>query len=188
MSAADPAAYRDRPTPDRAARSSLVEPPPADTRKFLQFYLGRQDCALVAVEAVAEIATVRLSEVLPVPQMRSCISGVYNWRGEMLWIVDLGELLGYAPLFQSSGDANVVGGDRAIAIVIEWDDHTIGFVVPQVLDLQFYNLTHLQRADAQLFPPAVLPYLQGYFIEDSGDIAIVLDLAEIFRMLQHPLP
>lgn len=73
--------------------------PDSQTRKFLQFYIGERDFALIPVETVAEIATVRLSEVLPVPEMRSCILGVYNWRGEMLWVVDFGELLGYPPLY-----------------------------------------------------------------------------------------
>lgn len=161
---------------------------PREIRKFLQFHIGSQDLAGLTVEAIAEIATVRLSEVLPVPQMRSCILGVYNWRGEMLWVVDLGELLGYPPLHGLSADTTQPRATSAVAVVVEWQDHIMGFVVPQVRDLVTYNLAHLQNADAQLFPPAVLPYLQGYFIEDNGDIAIVLDLAEIFRVLQHPQP
>ncbi|MDC0833933.1 Purine-binding chemotaxis protein [Geitlerinema sp. FC II] len=164
---------------------ALVEPTP-NTQKFLQFGLGDRDRALVRVDLVAEIVTVRLPEILPVPQMRSCILGVYNWRGEMLWIVDLGELLGYAPRVpKPHRDTNPrQPSDTAIAIVVEWEDSTIGFVVPQVLDLETYDLTHRHAPDSQLFPPTVMPYLQGFFIDSNGDIVIVLDIAEVLRVLQ----
>lgn len=166
----------------------------AQTRKFLQFYIGERDLALIPVETVAEIATVRLSEVLPVPEMRSCILGIYNWRGEMLWVVDFGELLGYPPLYGLPSRQSRSGSDiltsgvitQAVAIVIEWNEQVIGFMVPQVLDLAHYPLAHLQAADSQLFPPARVPYLQGYFIDDPGELAIVIDIAEVFRHLQHP--
>ncbi|OAB54885.1 hypothetical protein AY600_02190 [Phormidium willei BDU 130791] len=164
------------------------------TQKFLQFYIGERDFALIPVETVAEIATVRLAEVLPVPEMRSCILGVYNWRGEMLWVVDFGELLGYPPLYGLRSSSSRSGSDiltsgaiaQTVAIVVEWNEQVIGFMVPQVLDLAHYNLGHLQGADAQLFPPAIVPYLQGYFIDDQGELAIVIDIAEVFGLVQHP--
>ncbi|MBP0000006.1 MAG: purine-binding chemotaxis protein CheW [Cyanobacteria bacterium SID2] len=159
--------------------SPLTPPAEPVSRKFLQFRLGDRDRALLDVENVAEIVTVRVPEILPVPQMRSCILGVYNWRGEMLWVVDLGELVGYAPLFRP-GQPQVT----ATAIAIEWDDRAIGFVVPQVLDLETYNLAHQQNPDPQLFPPSVIPYLKGFFIDPTGDIVVVLDMEEIFRVLQ----
>ncbi|WP_219729908.1 chemotaxis protein CheW [Sodalinema gerasimenkoae] len=174
--------------------AAAVEGGNSQTGKFLQFYIGERDFALIPVETVAEIATVRLSEVLPVPEMRSCILGVYNWRGEMLWVVDFGELLGYPPLYGLRSSSSRSGSDiltsgaiaQTVAIVVEWNEQVIGFMVPQVLDLAVYNLAHLQAADVQLFPPAIVPYLQGYFIDERGELAIVIDIAEVFRLLQHP--
>ncbi|MGC9505629.1 chemotaxis protein CheW [Baaleninema sp.] len=178
MSAA-PSPIQPEPSP------ALVEATP-ETRKFLQFGLGDRDRALIRVDCVAEIVTVRVPEILPVPQMRSCIMGVYNWRGEMLWVVDLGELLGYAPQVprRNREPGQPQSPDTAIAIVVEWEDSTIGFVVPQVLDLETYNLAHQQAPDSQLFPPSVMPYLQGFFIDPKGDIVIVVDIAEVLHVLQ----
>jgi hypothetical protein len=31
-----------------------------------------------------------------------------------------------------------------------------------------------------------VPYLQGYFIDDQGELAIVIDIAEVFGLVQHP--
>ena len=152
---------------------------PQVVQKFLQFLLRQGDRALIPVEAISEIITIRVPEVLPVPQMRDCVLGVYNWRGEMLWIVDLGEALGFPSLF---------GGKRppatAITIAIEQGEQTIGFVVPQVLDLELYNLHQQQEPDPQLFPASLLPFLSGYFIDENNDISIAIDMPSIFQVLQ----
>lgn len=152
---------------------------PQVVQKFLQFLLRQGDRALIPVEAISEIITIRVPEVLPVPQMRDCVLGVYNWRGEMLWIVDLGEALGFPSLF---------GGKRppatAITIAIEQGEQTIGFVVPQVLDLELYNLHQQQEPDPQLFPASLLPFLSGYFIDENNDISIAINMPSIFQVLQ----
>lgn len=51
-----------------------------------------------------------------------------------------------------------------MAIVVEWNEQVIGFMVPQVLDLALYNLAHLQAADVQLFPPPLSPIYKGILL------------------------
>ena len=155
---------------------------PQVVQKFLQFCLSQNDRALMPVDNISEIVTVRVPEILPVPQMRDCVLGVYNWRGEMLWIVDLGEFLGFASMFGKSTKPQT-----AITIVIEYQEQTIGFVVPQVLDLEMYNIQQIQAPDSQLFPPNILPFLSGFFIDDRNDILILLNIAAIFSSLQQSL-
>jgi positive phototaxis protein PixI len=164
------------------AFNTSVADNPQVVQKFLQFLLRQGDRALIPVETISEIVTIRVPEVLPVPQMRDCVLGVYNWRGEMLWIVDLGEAIGFPSLFGGKRPP-----DTAIAIAIEQGDQTIGFVVPQVLDLEVYNLQQQQETDPQLFPASVLPFLSGYFIDDSNEIAIAIDIPSVFQVLQQGL-
>jgi len=168
---------------DVAATMSFGNPAdsqPQVVQKFLQFLVRQGDRALIPVDTILEIVTIRVPEVLPVPQMRDCVLGVYNWRGEMLWIVDLGEAIGFPSLF---------GGKKppptATAIAIEYDEQTIGFVVPQVLDLEVYNLQRQQDPDPQLFPASLIPFLSGYFIDDANDISIAIDVPSVFDFLQR---
>jgi positive phototaxis protein PixI len=161
--------------------TALVDSPQV-VQKFLQFVLRQGDRALIPVETISEIVTIRVPEVLPVPQMRDCVLGVYNWRGEMLWIVDLGEVIGFPSLFAGKRPP-----DTAIALVIEQGEQMIGFVVPQVLDLEVYNLQQQQEPDPQLFPASVLPFLSGYFIDDSNEISIAIEIPSIFQVLQQGL-
>ena len=57
--------------------------------KFLKFQLNPTDYALLEAELVTEIITISPTEILPVPQMIYSVLGIYSWRSEMLWILDL---------------------------------------------------------------------------------------------------
>ena len=70
-------------------------------------------------------------------------------------------------------------------VLVRSDDRTIGFVVPQVLDLELYNLQRQQPPDPQLFPASLMPFLSGYFIGDENDISIAIDVPSVFSALQQ---
>ena len=65
--------------------------------QYLRFRLHPRTLALLPIQYLAEIATVEYSAVVPVPGMPAWVSGIYNWRGTILWVVDLGYLLGLTP-------------------------------------------------------------------------------------------
>lgn len=150
--------------------------PQADGQKFLRFGLQAENTALLQVADTAAIFQVTQAEILPVPQMPSCVLGIYNWRSEMLWTIDLAHLLGLTQLFES-GNASA----SAMVVVIEVDSQYLGLVVAEVIDIEWYNLAAIQTPSAKLFSPELLPFMQGY-IGDSG--SIVLDPVAI---AQSPL-
>ncbi|NJM73973.1 MAG: chemotaxis protein CheW [Scytonema sp. RU_4_4] len=127
-------------------------PPETNLSKLLCFPLGLQDSALLPLKQIAEIIRVNLVEILPVPEMPSCILGICNWRGEMLWLLDLNHLVGYPVL---------TTGVTRIAIVVMVNEQAVGLVVPQVDDIELHDLQQLQKASAGLFPPKLLPFVLG---------------------------
>lgn len=169
-------------TLDAVLSLSSLEPldsataPTASKQKFLHFCLGLKDTALLAVDSIAEVIRVPMTEVLPVPQMPSCVLGIYNRRGEMLWLVDLGHLVGY-PLGFVPGSTIATG----MAIVLEVEGEFLGLVVPQVNDIEWHAPQQLQPPCASLFSPKLLPFVQGYL---NGSGSTVLDPVAI---AQSPL-
>ena len=154
--------------------------PEASKQKFLHFCLGPEDTALLAVDSIAEVMRVPMTEVLPVPQMPSCVLGIYNRRGEMLWLVDLGHLVGY-PLLVVPGSTIATG----MAIVMEVEGQFLGLVVPQVNDIEWHDPQQLQPPSATLFSPKLLPFVQGY-LNGSGStvlnpVAIAQSLLQLNR-------
>ncbi|NWF61041.1 MAG: chemotaxis protein CheW [Fischerella sp.] len=144
-------------------------PPERPLSRLIRFPLGSQDSALLPLEQIAEILRIDVAEILPVPQMPSCVLGIGNWRGEMLWLVDLNHLVGYPPL-------TLAAGVSPIAMVVQVNGQSVGLVVEKVNDIESHDLEKLHPPSFGLFPGSLLPFVLGYLPGDRGN---VLDVAAI---------
>ncbi|MEQ8974115.1 MAG: chemotaxis protein CheW [Coleofasciculus sp. C1-SOL-03] len=150
---------------------TLKPSPPQTQRRLLRFPLSYQDSALLPLEQIGEVLRVNVTDILPVPEMPGCVLGICNWRGDMLWLVDLSQLLGYLSLDQQGQLADVL-----VVLVVQVNEQSIGLVVSQVNDIEYHNLQHLQPAVPGVFPPKLLPFILGSLPEDQG---IVLNINAI---------
>jgi chemotaxis signal transduction protein len=135
----------------------LSEPLAAETRqRVLRFSLGTQGSALLPLEQIAEVLRVEFGDVLLIPEMPRCVIGICNWRGEMLWLVDLNHFVGYPSPFQQEQASTPL-----TVIVIETDHPAVGLVVPHVGDIELHDLQRLQPPAIGLFSPELLPLVRG---------------------------
>lgn len=156
-----------------------------NNQRFLRFHLGFEDTALLPLDSIKEVLRVSAAEILPVPHMPDCVLGIYNWRGEMLWTIDLNNLLGFPSLSQSQGML-VTSTTKNVALVkfaiaLQVGNQVLGLVVQQVDEIEEHNWQKLQSPNPGLFSPKLLPFVQGYLTEASS---IVLDARSI---VQSPL-
>jgi positive phototaxis protein PixI len=153
------------------------DPLPTETRqRLLRFPLGTEGSVLLPLEQITEILQVELTEILPVPDLPTCVMGICNWRGEMLWLVDFNDLAGYPSAFQP------VPPTTTMAVIVAQINHqAIGLGVPQVNDIELHDLQQLQPSLFGLFPPQLLPLVQGTLLGCSD---AVLDLKPI---VHYPL-
>ncbi len=152
--------------------------------KFLQFYLGSSDSvtssasgkdfALLEAEIVTEVITVSVSEILSVPQMPYCVLGIYSWRSEMLWIVDLENLLGYPPSFDPTNETVLV-------MVVQIEGQSLGLVIPQIDNIIEQDLDQFKAPSSEIFSEDVLPFLNGYLTDKSNNIVMLINAAEVFH-------
>ncbi|MGF1480590.1 MAG: chemotaxis protein CheW [Cyanophyceae cyanobacterium] len=127
---------------------------------FLRFALGNSDSGLLPLEQLAEVLAIQTANILPVPEMPSCVLGIYNWRGKMLWLIDLSHLVGDLSLDRQDETASVM--------VIQINEQFLGAVVPAVDDVEQYEPHRIQPAEPGVFPQSLLPFLQGYLPEDGS--------------------
>ncbi|MGB0561901.1 MAG: chemotaxis protein CheW [Spirulinaceae cyanobacterium] len=142
-------------------------------QKYLSFTLGIANPGLLAVEAIQEILYIQLRQILPVPELSAAVVGLHNWRGEMLWLVDLNHLLGL-------GGLDVATMTPVNVLVLRWNNRTLGLMVKSVGEILPYPPEQLQ-APTGLFNPSLEPFIAGYHQESSS---IVLKPAAIFNAAQ----
>jgi positive phototaxis protein PixI len=145
-------------------------------QKFLSFNLGTKDTAVISLEQITEIVQIPLTEICGVPQMPNCVAGIYNWRGEMLWLVDLEDMLGYPPLLQTSNFLS-----KMMALVLETEGKYLGVLIRQLIDIDWLDTEQMKPASREVFYPEMMPFLRGYFINSDEQMTFNLDAAAMLQ-------
>jgi positive phototaxis protein PixI len=145
-------------------------------QKFLSFNLGVRDQAVISLEQITEVLRISLTEICGVPQMPNFVLGIYSWRGEMLWLIDLEEMLGFPSLLESS---NLLS--KMMAIVLEHEGKYLGLLVRQLTDIELLDTQQMKIPTPDLFYPAMSPFLQGYFTNGSEQMIFNLDALAIIQ-------
>ncbi|MFB2771308.1 chemotaxis protein CheW [Pelatocladus sp. BLCC-F211] len=145
-------------------------------QRFLSFSLRDKYVGVMTLEHVQEIFTIDLANICRVPQMPSCVVGVYNWRGEMLWLVDLDLMFGYSPL-ESQTDLYT----KSMVMKLNYESKSLGLLVNEIRDIEHLDLEFIKSPDEHLFSPEMSNFVQGYFIDSNEEILISLDTKAIFQ-------
>ncbi|HEY9645466.1 MAG TPA: chemotaxis protein CheW [Chroococcidiopsis sp.] len=149
---------------------------PSPTIRLLRFRLGDDQSALLPLPVIKQVWTVRLSEILPVPHVSPCVVGVYNYRGEILWMVDLAAQIGLRRDLDKNAELTMPSVITAIALQIE--DDSLGLVVPNIFDIEEHHPNQIQAPSQGLFSEHTLPFIAGCLLQSRG---IVLDASALLN-------
>ena len=154
-----------------------LAPIPEDTRRrFLRFKLAREDKVLLPLETVVEVRQLESAEILPVPEVPAHLLGVYSWRGEIHWLVDLNALVGELPLWQQQPFL-----EQAMVLMVESGERRVALVVEQVNDLEMLAPETIQ-VPTELYSTALSSFVIGYLPRHGGT---VLDVDVIVERSLH---
>lgn len=161
-----------------------------NTVQFLRFHLVPDTTAILPVNQVTEVITIPQHKIVPIPHSKPYVMGVYNWRGEILWMVDLGHLIGLTPWYEQQGSmANLSaivlhegkGKGRAKTAGIK----TVGLLVKRVEDIEWLNPDFLESPPASAVTPELVPFLQGYWVKNDGTMLMSLGSYAILQGLNN---
>jgi positive phototaxis protein PixI len=162
---------------------SIVSPTPitTQTEQFLSFVLP-SNIAIVATQNLTEVLTLNAQQIVPIPDLDRSVMGVCNWRGEVLWLVDLNVILNGEPLPIRQGGH--YGGHYHI-IILHHDSRTIGVVVSEVTQMVWCGATDIQPLPRTKQMGQASPFLKGYWVSPQSETFLVLNAPEIFMTFQH---
>ena len=152
-------------------------------QQFLRFHLEPDITALLAVEQMTEVLTMASSEIVPIPHMPAWVMGVYNWRGEILWMMDLGHLVGLTPLYQQANSlsnytaivVHSAQSGRQQSVSQNTGSKMLGLLVNRVEDMEWSNPDLIQSPPQSVVSPELVPFLRGYLLKPNGEMLVVLD-------------
>ncbi|MBD1880116.1 chemotaxis protein CheW [Coleofasciculus sp. FACHB-T130] len=164
--------------------------------QFLRFHLFPDITALFPMHQMTEVLTIPVGQIVPIPHMPPWVMGVYNWRGEILWIADLGHLVGLTPLYLQAinrstytvivihGEQQILGKQRTGSQII--GKKMLGLVVNRVEDIESCDPDLIQSPPQSSVTPELVPFLRGYWLKSNGEILVVLEGESIMAGMPKP--
>ncbi len=113
------------------------------TLSYLALHCGSDPTILLPLESLAEILP--LTMVVPMPGMPDSVVGICNWRGEVVWLLDINLLLGRAPLYRNPQP-------NYSAVILNFGDRPLGLMAHQVGQIQKVISQQIDHAIAKLNP------------------------------------
>jgi positive phototaxis protein PixI len=149
------------------------------SQQFLGFNLA-QSQAMLPTQQLTEILRLQVSQVVPIPDMLPSVLGVCNWRGEILWLVDLSALLGFQPLY-----TRTLRQGQVTIVIIHHQGHRLGLAVDLIHQMVWCDPQKIQPQPTAQITPELARCLQGYWSNPTGELVLVLDAIAILTHVQN---
>lgn len=151
------------------------------SEQFLRLRLSAQIAALLPMQQLTEVLTVSETQIMPIPHLPAWAMGVHNWRGEILWMVDLGHLCGLSPWYEAARAQHA-------AVVLNLPEQPdinqrLGLVVQQIEEIESCMLQNIQPWPPATAPAQLKPFTAGYWQKSAQESLPVLDGAAIFQQV-----
>jgi positive phototaxis protein PixI len=99
---------------------------------YLNFQMTSEHLGMLPTDQLVEVITLGPQQIIPIPEMSPNVLGVYNWRGEVIWIID---------------SALIVGSTTTTikhAILLRHQDQVIGLIVQHINQMIWCNPSDIQ--------------------------------------------
>ncbi len=138
----------------------------------LRFILPSGDKFALPAVGIREVMQQEPERITPIPNASPLLLGTINLRGEIIWVADLGQFLGYP---------NMLNTDRSEipVIAIEEQETILGLAVDKLGAMQWLDLETLQIP--QNAPDHIAPYIQGEWLDEQSNYVRLLDQIAILR-------
>lgn len=173
--------------------SKLPQTSAQSSAEFLRLRLTPQVPILLPIQQLTEVLNVAENQIMPIPDLPAWIMGAHNWRGEILWMIDLGHLCGLDPWYQQPmsravHSAVVLNGNNAADASMTSDfKGSVGAVVRQVEEIESFNLKLIQSSLPTSILPDVgselAPFAAGYWQKSDREILTILDAVAILNAM-----
>ncbi len=145
-------------TSDDAPNTNEVTPGSRDGELCLRFNVPSGNEYALPASGVREVMSVYFDRITPIPNASPFFLGTYNWRGQVIWVADLGQFLGDRVLVNT--DQNEVS-----ILIVEEQELVMGFAVRAVANTEWLNVKQMlpnAGTDAAL-PASMSGFVKGVY-------------------------
>ena len=145
---------------------------------YLSFSLSPLHQAMVLSSEIEEVLTVHPSKILSIFDLPAHVMGAYNYRGEILWFIDLPKFLGLETLYEQH-----FRGQFSI-LLLEEGDQKVGVGINQIGPLSSGYIEPLSSDIASNLPIEMAACVNGVMSNQTGQPLYALSRRKIFQQIK----
>ncbi len=155
---------------DQAAEFQELESPEGELH--LRFYVPSGNEFALPAMGIREVVSPAPDRITPIPNASPLLLGTLNWRGQVIWVADLGQFL---------GDVAVLNTDRPEihVIAVEDQDTVLGLAIDRIVGMAWLDIEQIQMPTN--VPDGMGPFLRGEWVLDEEQHLWLLDQVAILR-------
>ena len=138
----------------------------------LRFYLPSGDEFALPAVGIREVMQQEPDRITPIPNASPLLLGTINLRGQIIWVADLGQFLGYINLLKTERAEIPV-------IAVEEQETILGLAVDKLGAMEWLDVENLQIP--RNVPDHIAPYIQGEWVLKENQCVRLLDQIAILR-------
>jgi twitching motility protein PilI len=132
--------------------------------------LGPQIQVALPLDSMVEVLKITPDQICAIPGVDQSLLGVMNWRGQLLWMVNLGDLLGIRKTHLAIAHPTL-HALPAVVIAQENPHKQLACVVSELKGIVDITTDEIQPISKQLFTK-VHPYVKGW-VQLDGSILLL---------------
>ena len=147
----------------------------ATQQQFLRFQLQVDLMALIEIDLVTELVNIPSDRIVPMPHLPPAVMGIYNWRGEILWIVNLATLIG---VNRPAGRSRSLQPTIILGSGVTPEDRlqkTVGLVVDELDEIEWFDLDAIQSPVPAHVYLEFSKWANGLWVSPTGENFLRLD-------------
>ncbi len=109
---------------------------------------------------VREVMSVYIDRITPIPNASPFFLGTYNWRGQVIWVADLGQFFGDQILVNTNQN-------EISLLIVEEQELVMGFAVHAVANTEWLDINNM-IVDRDI-PPTMSGFVRGVYSTSRTD-------------------
>ncbi len=150
------------------------------SQQFISLEVTNTLEVILSTRELDEVITLDYRTILQIPGMPTVVAGVFQWQGEILWLVDLAYLMGFEPLL-STGYYQ----QKFRVVKVKFRDSYLGILVQKVgklLDVEGKEITGTKKHETNSL---VEKFIQGTCRNSAEEKKMILDIEAIIEYINE---
>lgn len=147
--------------------------------QYLSIEVNQTLQTILSTHDLDEVITLDYQKILQIPGMPTVIVGIFQWHGEIIWLIDIAYLMGFNPLLSTGYNQ-----EKFRVVKVKYQDKYLGILVQKIgnlINVETKNITLVKQKKANSL---LEKFIKGICKNSAGEKMMIIDIEKIIQYLE----